>query len=95
MASEKINRISVEERAEVRGLFDEYMEALLREPIYQVLMEMNGGNSLNEEKYRGCHAGIISNGCDFYEEVLKEPNVLQETYPKVEMICLNEFLHLI
>lgn len=95
IAAEKLKVISWEEQAEIRGLFDEYMEVLFKEPIHQVLVNMNGGDSLSEEMYKGCFAGIISNGRDFYIDVLEDPNSLQEKYPKVGMICLNELLHLI
>lgn len=95
VTSRKLEQMSGEDRAEIAGLMEEHMAALSKEPIYQVLVELNKGNPISEEGYQGCLAGIISNGHDFYEEVMERPACLRETYPELEQLCLHELIRLI
>lgn len=94
-ASRKLEQMSEEERAEIAGLMEEYIAAVSKEPVYRVLVELNKRNPLSEEGYQGCLAGIISNGRDFYEEVLERPECLREVYPELEQLHLHELLHLV
>lgn len=89
-ASKKLEAMSEEDRAEITGLLEDYMEELSRESVYRVLLGLNGGNPFSDEGYRGCLAGIISNGRDFYEAVLERPEYLQEVYPELSMFRFNK-----
>lgn len=91
----KIDRMSVEDRAEIAGLLEDHMDELSIESVYQALVDLNGGNPPSKEKHRGCMAGIISNGRDFFETVLEQPEYLRETYPGPELLQMNELLHIL
>lgn len=81
MASEKLKRMSAEEQAEIIGLFEEHIDELSTESIYQAFTSGNNGPLSRESEFREYLAGIISNGHDFYKEVLEHPDCLVEVYP--------------
>lgn len=94
MVEEKLQKMSEEDRAELSGLFEESLDQLYNETIYKKLVKLNAGKPFSDERYRGCLAGIISNGHIFFEEIMERPGLLCDVFSEISLLSMSELLHL-